>query len=160
MKRLKKRLQLAYSQHPENVFFNFTSNRTRQEFNPSICWSVHMNEGSNRAPVLVLRFEMCFQSSQTSVWARKRPGPVYSCGHYSIHRQTRLNLNIAKTAINEDRLKQGGGGDGGLQSSSEVHSLSDCETLCPVGLSIRSHVLSLSRKTRVIRLDTSGICSI
>lgn len=153
----KKYLQLAYLQHPENVFLNFTSNQSRQEFNPSICWSVHTNEGSNRAPLSVLRFEMCFQSSLTSLWARKRPGPVHSHGHYSIHRQTHLNLNVAKNEINEDRLKQGEMGEKGF---SEVYSLSDSETLCPVGLSIRCHVLFLSRKTRVIRWEKSDTCSI
>lgn len=55
----------------------------------------------------------------TSVWARRRLGPVYSCGHYSTHRQTCLNLNVAKTAINEDRLNLWGvGGSKGRQRSS------------------------------------------
>lgn len=100
---------------------------------------------------------MFFQSSLTSLRARKKHGSVRSHGHYSIHRQTHLNLDVAKNEINEDRLKLSGVRGTG---SSEVYSLSDSENLCFVGLSTRSHVLCLSGKTRVIRQKKNATCSI
>lgn len=144
MKWLKKHLQLAYSVHPENIVLTFTSDWSQQEFSPSICQSVHTNSWVRN--VLSKQPDICI--------AGKWLAPVRSSGHYGIHRQTQLELNIAKMKEMRTGLKW----RRDLGASVEFILL---QTVRHIPRRVEHYnSCALSRYTRVFRLGESDFCSV